>query len=93
MLSFSRISKRRKSRSCICRWNTGWKRYRTSSRSKIGIGCAADVLAVKAEDGEIVYTCPLYGGTVLEDVKIKTTPQVATFRSGAFQKVENPTEG
>ena len=32
---FSRISKRRKSRSCICRWNTGWKRYRTSCCSKM----------------------------------------------------------
>ena len=61
--------------------------------AKLGVGCAADVLAVKAEDGEIVYTCPLYGGTVLEDVKITSTPQVATLRSGAFQKVENPSEG
>ena len=61
--------------------------------AKLGVGCASDVLAVKAEDGEIVYTCPLYGGTVLEDVKIASTPQVATLRSGAFQKVENPSEG
>lgn len=29
----------------------------------------------------------------MEDVKIKTTPQIATLRSGAFQKVEDPTEG
>lgn len=61
--------------------------------AKLGVGCASDVLAVKAEDGEIVYTCPLYGGTVLEDVKITSIPQVATLRSGAFQKVENPSEG
>ena len=61
--------------------------------AKCNTGCASDVLDIKAEDGEVIYTCPLYGGTVLEDVKIKTTPQIATLRSGAFQKVEDPTEG
>ena len=61
--------------------------------AKCSTGCASDVLDIKAEDGEVIYTCPLYGGTVLEDVKIKTTPQIATLRSGAFQKVEDPTEG
>ena len=61
--------------------------------AKCNTGCASDVLDIKAEDGEVIYTCPLYGGTVLEDVKIKTTPQVATLRSGAFQKVEDPPEG
>ena len=30
---------------------------------------------------------------MLEDVKITSIPQVATLRSGAFQKVENPSEG
>ena len=54
--------------------------------AKCNTGCASDVLDIKAEDGEVIYTCPLYGGTVLEDVKIKTTPQIATLRSGAFQK-------
>ena len=62
-------------------------------RDRCNTGCASDVLDIKAEDGEVIYTCPLYGGTVLEDVKIKTTPQIATLRSGAFQKVEDPTEG
>ena len=61
--------------------------------AKCNTGCASDVLDIKAEDGEVIYTCPLYGGTVLEDVKIKTTPQIATLRSGAFQKVEDQTEG
>ena len=46
--------------------------------AKCNTGCASDVLDIKAED---------------EDVKIKTTPQIATLRSGAFQKVEDPTEG
>ena len=61
--------------------------------AKCNTGCASDVLDIKAEDGEVIYACPLYDGTVLEDVKIKTTPQIATLRSGAFQKVEDPTEG
>ena len=46
--------------------------------AKCNTGCASDVLDIKAEDGEVIYTCPLYGGTL---------------RSGAFQKVEDPTEG
>lgn len=61
--------------------------------AKCGAGCVSDVMAVKAEDGKVIYTCPLYGGTVLEDVEIDGCPQVATMRSGAFQKLENPAAG
>lgn len=61
--------------------------------AKCEAGCAWDVMAVKVADEKIIYTCPLYGGTVLEDVEIDGCPQIATFRSGAFQKLENPTAG
>lgn len=61
--------------------------------AKCDTGCAWDVMAVKAEDGKVIYTCPIYGGTVLEDVEIAGCPQVATLRSGAFQKLENPAAG
>lgn len=61
--------------------------------AKCDAGCAWDVMAVKAEDGKVIYTCPIYGGTVLEDVEIVGYPQVATLRSGAFQKLENPISG
>lgn len=61
--------------------------------AKCDAGCSWDVMAVKAGDGKVIYTCPIYGGTVLEDVEIVGYPQVATLRSGAFQKLENPISG
>lgn len=62
--------------------------------AKCDAGCASDVMAIKVDDaGNAVFTCPLYGGTVLQDVTIDTCPQVATLRSGAFQKVEDPAAG
>lgn len=61
--------------------------------AKCDAGYAWDVMAVKAEDGKVIYTCPIYGGTVLEDVELAGYPQVATLRSGAFQKLEDPAAG
>ena len=49
-------------------------------------GCAVDVLNIKCEDDKLVMTCPVYGGTVLNDVVIKETPVVMSIRSGAFAK-------
>ena len=49
-------------------------------------GCAVDVLNIKCEDGKLVLTCPVYGGTVLNDVIIKEAPVVMSVRSGSFAK-------
>ena len=49
-------------------------------------GCAVDVLNIKCEDGKLVLTCPVYGGTVLNDVVIKEVPVVMSIRSGSFAK-------
>ena len=49
-------------------------------------GCAVDVLNIKCEDGKLVLTCPVYGGTVLNDVVIKEAPVVMSVRSGSFAK-------
>lgn len=49
-------------------------------------GCAVDVTAIKIDNDKFVMTCPVYGGTVLNDVVIKETPVVMTVRSGAFSK-------
>ena len=49
-------------------------------------GCAVDVLNIKCEDGKLVLTCPVYGGTVLNDVVIKEAPVVMSIRSGSFAK-------
>lgn len=49
-------------------------------------GCAVDVTNIKLDGDKFVMTCPVYGGTVLNDVVIKETPVVMTVRSGAFSK-------
>ena len=48
--------------------------------------CAVDVTAVKLDGDKLVMTCPVYGGTILNDIVIKEVPAVMTVRSGAFSK-------
>lgn len=54
--------------------------------SALETGCATDVTDIRFEDGGYVFTCPVYGGSVLNDVKLSGVPAVATVRSGAFSK-------
>lgn len=58
-------------------------------------GCASDVVATALDDGRnIVFTCPLYSGTILTDMVIADArPQIATLRSGAFKKLEDAKAG
>lgn len=49
-------------------------------------GCAVDVMDISDKDQNLIFTCPVYGGTILNDLVIKGTPAVATVRSGAFVK-------
>ena len=44
--------------------------------ARLKTGCASDVMDVKTEDGKTVYTCPLYGGTVLQDAFKKSEETV-----------------
>ena len=53
-----------------------------------GLGSVQDATALKIDNGTPVWTVPLYGGTVLNDVVVDTLPVVATVRSGAFSKPE-----
>lgn len=53
---------------------------------KLQAGCAVDVLNIQETDGKFVMTCPVYGGTVLNDIVINTSPAIASVRSGAFSK-------
>lgn len=47
---------------------------------------AVDVVGIKEEDGKIVLTCPVYGGTILNDITIEGNPVVMTVRPGSFAK-------
>lgn len=54
---------------------------------------ASDVIAVTAEGKDVTYTMTEYSGTVLSDVKIDAAPEIATIRSGAFKKLDEPAQG
>ncbi len=48
--------------------------------------CAVDVMDITDKDQNFIFTCPVYGGTVLNELVIKKTPAIAAVRSGAFVK-------
>jgi electron transfer flavoprotein alpha subunit len=51
---------------------------------KLGAGLAADCVAIKVENGEIVATRPVFAGKALIDVKVKTPVSVLTLRPNVF---------
>lgn len=62
--------------------------------ARLDTGCVSDVMDIKLQDENVVYTCPLYGGTVLQDAVLeKCVPQIAVLRSGSFKKSEDGTDG
>ena len=56
--------------------------------ARLGLGSVQDATALTWDGDTPVWTVPLYGGTVLNDVVVDTLPVVATTRSGAFAKPE-----
>lgn len=56
--------------------------------ARFNAGCVTDAIGVSIEDGKTVWTTPVYGGTILNDVVVEeTTPQIIIVRSGAFKKL------
>ena len=53
---------------------------------KFEAGCAVDVMNIVADGEQYVFTCPVYGGNILNDVVLHTRPAVATVRGGSFSK-------
>ncbi len=53
---------------------------------KLGVACVTDVMNMTEDGGELVFTCPVYGGTVLNDVILHSMPAVASVRGGSFSK-------
>lgn len=51
---------------------------------KLNAGLAADCVALKAENGDILATRPVYAGKALLDVKVKTPVKVFTLRPNVF---------
>ena len=54
--------------------------------SRLATGCITDITGLEAEGGAVLYTRPAFGGTVIEKLKNNGKVQVATVRSGSFDK-------
>jgi electron transfer flavoprotein alpha subunit len=55
---------------------------RVAARLKAGV--AADCVALKVENGEVIATRPVYAGKALIDVKIKSPKKIFTLRPNVF---------
>ncbi len=53
---------------------------------KFEAGCVTDAMNIVADGDNYVFTCPVYGGNILNDVLLHTRPAVATVRGGSFSK-------
>lgn len=53
--------------------------------AKLGAGVASDISAVVDEDGDLVYTRPMYAGNVRGNLKITTDIAVVTVRQSEFE--------
>ena len=51
---------------------------------KLDAGLAADCVALKIEDGDVIATRPVYAGKGLLDVKVKTPKKLFTLRPNVF---------
>ncbi len=57
-------------------------------------GCASDVVGIKTDGEDVLFTTPLYAGSILQDLAIKEArPMVAALRSGSFKKPEDAASG
>ena len=56
--------------------------------ARLCLGSVQDAIALKTEGSQILWTVPVYGGTILNDVVVTTVPMVITVRPGAFSKPE-----
>lgn len=54
--------------------------------SRLQTGCITDITGIEEENGAVIYTRPAFGGTVIEKLKNNGKVQVATVRSGSFDK-------
>ena len=56
---------------------------------KLGVAAATDVMNITEDAGKFVFSVPVYGGSVMNDVVLEGVPAVATVRSGSFSKAMN----
>jgi electron transfer flavoprotein alpha subunit len=53
-------------------------------------GIVTDCTALRVDNGELVITKPVFGGSAIAEFSISSTPKVATLRPRAFEADESP---
>lgn len=53
---------------------------------KLGAACAVDVIDIQEENDQLIFTCPIYGGSLLNDIQLNSEVKIALIRSGVFEK-------
>ncbi len=48
--------------------------------SKLGVGMASECLAVKKRENKLIVTKPIFGGSLLADMELRTTPALLTMK-------------
>jgi electron transfer flavoprotein alpha subunit len=57
---------------------------------RLDSGIVTDCTALRVEDGDLVITKPVFGGSAMAEFSISSTPKVATLRPRAFEAEESP---
>jgi electron transfer flavoprotein alpha subunit len=58
---------------------------------RLGTGIVTDSTALRVDNGELVITKPVYGGSAIAEFTIASSPKVVTLRPRAFEAAESPT--
>lgn len=53
--------------------------------ARLRTGLVTDCTRLAAENGQVVMTKPVYGGSVVAEYVVRGTPQMATVRAGAYE--------
>lgn len=62
----------------------------TRLAARLDTGLAMDCTAISVENGELLFTRPVFGGKALADVKIKGKPQIVAIRPNVMSITETP---
>jgi electron transfer flavoprotein alpha subunit len=57
---------------------------------RLGTGVVTDCTALRVENGELIITKPVFGGSAIAEFSIDSSPKVATLRPRAFEAAESP---
>jgi electron transfer flavoprotein alpha subunit len=58
---------------------------------RLDTGIVTDAIALRVDDGELIVTKPVFGGSAIAEFSISTSPKVVTLRPRAFETAESPT--